>query len=323
MKERIFGKLEWRVGEVGYGMWGMASWTGSDDERSLESLGLAVGMGCDFFDTAWAYGAGRSERLLGRLIAENPSKRLYAATKIPPKNQGWPALPEYSLDDCYPPDHIEEYVSKSLDNLGIGNIDVIQLHTWNDTWFEDDRWLRRLEDLKTKGMVSAIGLSLNRWEPWNGLKAVTSGLIDSVQVIYNIFDQSPEDELFPACAEHRVAVIARVPFDEGSLTGTLTRESRWPEGDYRNRYFCDENLLETLPRVEELRRLLPEDMTLAELALRFILSNTAVTTVIPGMRSRRNVEENFKAAGKGPLSAELIGELRRHRWDRKPKPWSA
>lgn len=323
MRHRTFGKQKWPVSEVGYGMWGMAGWTGSDDEQSLTSLQMSVDKGCNFFDTAWAYGAGRSEKLLARLIKANPDKKLYAATKVPPKNQGWPALPEYTLEDCYPPDHVEEYVHKSLENLGVDSIDVIQLHTWDDSWFEDDRWLRRLEKLREQGLVSAIGLSLNRWEPWNGLKAVTSGAIDSVQVIYNIFDQSPEDELFPACREHDVAVIARVPFDEGSLTGTLTKDSIWPEGDYRNRYFCEENLNDTLPRIEALRGVLAEGMTLAEMALRFILSNETVTTVIPGMRNPNNVEQNIAAGEKGPLPSELIEVLREHKWVRKPKPWSA
>ena len=323
MKHRTFRKLDWSVSEVGYGMWGMASWTGSDDEQSLTSLQLSVDKGCNFFDTAWAYGAGRSEKILARLIKANPDRKLYAATKVPPKNQGWPALPEYTLEDCYPPDHVEEYVHKSLENLGVDRIDLIQLHTWDDGWFEDDRWLRRLEKLREQGLIGGIGLSLNRWEPWNGLKAVTSGAIDSVQVIYNIFDQSPEDELFPACIEHDVAVIARVPFDEGSLTGTLTKDSKWPEGDYRNRYFGEENLHDTLPRIDALREVLQEGMSLAEMALRFILSNETVTTVIPGMRNPDNVEQNIAAGEKGPLPAELIEVLRAHKWVRKPKPWSA
>lgn len=323
MQKRAFGKLGWSVSSIGYGMWGMAGWTGSDDEQSLRSLQLSVDKGCNFFDTAWAYGAGRSEKLLAQLIKGNLEKKLYAATKVPPKNQGWPALPEYTLEDCYPPDHIEEYVHKSLENLGVSCIDLLQLHTWDDGWFEDDRWLRRLEVLRDQGLIAGIGLSLNRWEPWNGLKAVRSGAIDSVQVIYNIFDQSPEDELFSACVEHNVAVIARVPFDEGSLTGSITKNSTWPEGDYRNRYFGEENLANTLPRIDALREMLPEEMSLAELALRFILSNDTVSTVIPGMRNPNNVDQNIAAGEKGGLSDDLIDALRAHRWERKPRPWSA
>lgn len=323
MNYRTFGKTSWSVSEVGYGMWGMASWTGSDDEQSLASLQLSVDEGCNFFDTAWAYGAGHSETLLGRLIKDNPDKKIFIATKVPPKNQGWPSLPEYTLEDCYPPDHIEEYVHKSLENLGVEKIDLIQLHTWDDSWFSDDRWLRKLNSLKEQGIVDAIGLSLNRWEPWNGLRAVESGTIDSVQVIYNIFDQSPEDELLPACIERNVAVIARVPFDEGSLTGTLTADSTWPEGDYRNKYFGPENLSETLRRVEEIDADRPDEMTLAALALRFILSNPAVSTVIPGMRNPKNVVQNIESASAGPLSDETIALMRKHKWIRKPKPWSA
>ncbi|HLM03137.1 MAG TPA: aldo/keto reductase, partial [Pyrinomonadaceae bacterium] len=221
--------------------------------------------------------------------------------------------------ESYPPDHIEEYVHKSLENLGVDSLDLIQLHTWNDRWLEDDRWLKKLEELRAQKLFSAVGISLNRWEPWNGLKAVRSGVIDSVQVVYNVFDQNPEDELFPACAENDVAVIARVPFDEGSLTGNLTKDTTFPEDDWRSRYFNPENLIPTVERVEKLREILPAGMTLPETALRFILANENVSTVIPGMRKTRHVEANLAASGKDKLSPELLEELRKHRWVRLPK----
>ncbi|MGH9433256.1 MAG: aldo/keto reductase [Terriglobia bacterium] len=322
MKHRRFGSTGWTVSEMGYGMWGMAGWTGSDDQESLQSLQKAVDLGCNFFDTAWAYGEGHSEELLGRLVRANPGKRLYAATKIPPKNLQWPSRSEYSLDDCFPPEHIEDYVRRSLANLGVRTIDLIQFHTWQDEWLEDDRWARKLSQLKNAGAIRAAGISINRWEPWNGVKAVRSGLIDAVQVIYNIFDQNPEDELFPACREMDVAVIARVPFDEGSLTGALTRDSKWPKGDWRNTYFVPENLNATVDRVEALKPLVPAGMTLAEMALRFTLMNPTVATIIPGMRKLRHVESNLAASDAGPLSTALYAELRHHRWDRKPTPWS-
>jgi aryl-alcohol dehydrogenase-like predicted oxidoreductase len=322
MKYRKFGRTGWDVSEIGYGMWGMAGWTGSDDDESLQSLQRAVDLGCNFFDTAWGYGEGHSERLLGDLVRSNPGKRLFTATKIPPKNFKWPSRREYTLDDCFPPDHIQEYVESSLRNAGLDSFDLMQLHTWEDTWLEDDRWHRRLGDLKDQGLIHAIGISINRWEPFNGVKAVRSGLIDSVQVIYNVFDQNPEDELFPACQENNVAVIARVPFDEGSLTGTLTLQSTWPEGDWRGTYFVPENLAASVHRADALKRLVPEGMTMPEMVLRFILANPTVSTIIPGMRKLRHVEANTSASGAEPLSGELMAQLKKHRWDREPTEWS-
>ncbi|PWH19906.1 MAG: aldo/keto reductase [Ardenticatenia bacterium] len=322
MNYRRFGRLGWMVSEIGYGMWGMAGWTGSDDQESMQSLQRAVELGCNFFDTAWAYGQGHSERLLGQLIANNAQTKLYAATKIPPKNFKWPSRREYTLDDCFPPDHIEAYVHKSLANLGVQTIDLMQFHTWEDSWLQDDRLAHKMDDLRRQGLVRAWGISINRWEPWNGVQAVRSGLFDAVQVIYNIFDQNPEDELFPACVEMDVAVIARVPFDEGTLTGTLTKDSKWPEGDWRNTYFVPENLIPSVERAEALKKVLPAGMTMPEMALRFILSNPTVSTTIPGMRKLRHVEENIAASDKGPLSADLLAVLRQHRWDRVPTSWS-
>ncbi len=318
MRYREFGRAGWEISEVGYGMWGMAGWTGSDDEESLSSLDVAIELGCNFFDTAWAYGDGHSERLLGETLRRHPGKRLYTATKIPPKNRQWPARAEYALEDVFPPDYIREYAEKSLANLGIETIDLLQFHVWNDAWAEDESWQRAVDALKTDGLVRSIGISINRWQPANVLRALDTGLIDAVQVVYNIFDQNPEDELFPACREKHIAVIARVPFDEGSLTGTLTADSRWPDGDFRNIYFKPENLAPTLERVERLRQILPEGMTLPELALRFILQNPDVSTVIPGMRKAANVRANLSVSGGPALSAELMSELRRHRWVRTP-----
>src|SRR5487761_328976 len=199
MKYRRFGRTGWTVSEIGYGMWGMAGWTGSDDRESLQSLQKSVDLGCNFFDTAWAYGNGHSEELLGQLVRANPDQRMYIATKIPPKNLKWPSRPEYSLNQSYPPDHIEEYVRRSLTNLGVETIDLIQFHTWQDEWLEDDRWRQKLDQLKNEGAIRATGISINRWEPWNGVKAVQAGLIDAVQIINNMFDQNPEGQLFPAC----------------------------------------------------------------------------------------------------------------------------
>lgn len=322
MNYRTFGRKGWSVSEIGYGMWGLAGWTGSDDDQTRASLERAVALGCNFFDTAWGYGEGHSETLLGELVRKHPEKGLIVATKLPPKNFLWPSRRGFTLDDCFPPDHIREYAEKSLANLGLPVIDLLQFHVWEDAWTTDDRWQRAMDDLKREGLIRAVGISVNRWEPWNGLEAIRTGLIDAVQVIYNLFDQAPEDELFPLCRERKVAVIARVPFDEGTLTGNLTLDTTWPEGDWRNTYFVPANLQASVERAERLRPELPEGMTMPELALRWILREPTVSTIIPGMRKLAHVEANIAASGQPPLDPALIDRLRRHRWERSPTAWS-
>lgn len=322
MKYRKLGRTNLDVSEIGYGMWGLASWSGADQEEVMESLQLAVDMGCNFFDTAWGYGAGKSEGILGQLIRANKGKQLYTATKMPPKNWKWPSRREYTLEDCFPPDHIQQYVESSLKNAGLDSFDVMQFHTWEDSWLNDERGINKMIDLRDQGLFRAIGISINRWEPWNGVKAVKSGLIDTVQVIYNIFDQNPRDELFPACREKNVGVIARVPFDEGTLTGTLTKDTKWPEGDWRNTYFVPENLIPSVDRADALRPVVPKGMTMPEMALRFILGEPTVSTIIPGMRKPKHAESNLRTSDAGPLDPKLMKELEKHRWDRKPNEWS-
>jgi aryl-alcohol dehydrogenase-like predicted oxidoreductase len=316
MRYRRFGRLGWEVSEIGYGMWGMGGWSGSSDEESLGSLTRAIELGCNFFDTAWAYGNGHSETLLRETLRRHRDRRLYVATKIPPKNGRWPALGSYTLDEVFPADHIREYTEKSLENLGVDAIDLQQCHVWTDEWSQDERWQRAVRDLKDAGLIRGFGISVNRWEPANVLKALETGLVDSVQVVYNLFDQAPEDALFPACERLGVAVIARVPFDEGSLTGSLRADSTWPDGDWRNIYFSRENLAATIDRVKALGPAVPPGMDLPELALRFILHHPAVSTTIPGMRKPRHVERNLGVSDGRPLEPGMLRELRRHRWDR-------
>jgi aryl-alcohol dehydrogenase-like predicted oxidoreductase len=316
MRYRRFGRLGWEVSEIGYGMWGMGGWSGSSDAESLASLARAVELGCNFFDTAWAYGSGHSETLLRETLGRHRDRRLYVATKIPPKNGRWPALASYSLDDVFPADHIREYTEKSLENLGVETIDLQQCHVWTDAWSRDERWQRAVRDLKDAGLIRGFGISVNRWEPANVLQALETGLVDAVQVVYNIFDQAPEDALFPACERLGVAVIARVPFDEGSLTGAVRADSTWPDGDWRNIYFNPENLAATIDRVRALQPVVPAGMDLPELALRFILHHPAVSTTIPGMRRLSHVERNLGVSDGKPLEPDALRELRRHRWDR-------
>ncbi|MBT8204873.1 MAG: aldo/keto reductase [Eudoraea sp.] len=322
MKFRKLGRTGFNVSEIGYGMWGMGSWTESDDRLSQRSLSIAVDKGVNFFDTAWAYGAGHSERLLGQLLKTHSDKKLYTASKIPAKNFKWPAKPEYSFDDSYPTAHILDYTHRTLKNLDTEQIDLMQFHTWDDSWVQREEWQRTVEDLKKSGKVGAMGISMNRWEPENGIKALHTGLIDVVQVIYNIFDQAPEDVLFPLCDQLDIGIIARVPFDEGTLTGNITRETVFPKEDWRASYFVPENLEASAEKADLLRPVVPEGMTMAEMALRFILSNPSVSTTIPGMRKERNVLANVETSDGEGLPEDLLAELRKHRWDREPTAWS-
>jgi aryl-alcohol dehydrogenase-like predicted oxidoreductase len=322
MQYRTFGRTGWKVSEIGYGMWGMAGWTGSDDRESERSLDLAVELGCNFFDTAWAYGNGKSEQLLGDLVRRHTDKKLYIATKIPPKNRVWPSKRGFTLDDCFPPDHIIDYTEKSLTNLRVETIDLMQFHVWEDIWATDMRWQRTMDGLKRAGKIRAVGISVNRWEPDNSLKTLKTGEVDAVQVIYNIFDQAPEDHLFPLCKKLNIGVVARVPFDEGTLTGKLSKDTIFPKDDWRGTYFVPENLTASVEHADRLKPLVPKTMTLTDLALRFILNNDAVSTVIPGMRKEPHVRANIATSDGKRLPQSLSAELKKHRWDREPTEWS-
>ena len=322
MRTRTFGRLGWQVSEVGHGLWGAGGWTGSDDEESIAAIHRSMKLGCNFFDTALAYGLGKSERLLAKAVGTFQGSSVpgfqkpFIATKIPPKNGKWPALASYALEDVFPADYIRECTETSLANLQLSSVDLQQFHVWSDAWAGDDRWQRAVTDLKNEGLVRAFGISVNRWEPASAFKAFQTGLIDSVQVVYNIFDQDAADELFPMCRELGIAVIVRVPFDEGSLTGTLTPETTWPQGDFRNIYFTPEKLRETLRRVELVKEDLPAGMTLPELALRFILAEPAVSTIIPGMRRPKHVDANLAVSDGKSLNPDTLSALARHRWNR-------
>jgi aryl-alcohol dehydrogenase-like predicted oxidoreductase len=322
MQYRKFGRTGWDVSEVGYGMWGMAGWTGSEEKQVNESLDKAIELGCNFFDTAWAYGAGLSEEILNKTLKRHPGKKLYVATKIPPMNRKWPSKSHFGIEEVFPAGYIIEYTEKSLKNLGVDAIDLQQFHVWEDHWSQMDEWKDATGKLTQQGKVRSWGVSVNRWEPDNCLATLKTGLIDAVQVIYNIFDQAPEDNLLPLCREKNIGVIARVPFDEGTLTGALTNETTFPDDDWRSTYFVKGNLLSSVEHADALRPLIPQGMTMAEMAIRFILSNPDISTTIPGMRKVRNVESNMSCSdGKG-LTASLMNQLKEHRWDRQPTEWS-
>ncbi|MFZ0883884.1 MAG: aldo/keto reductase [Candidatus Acidiferrales bacterium] len=322
MKYRKLGRTGFEVSDIAHGLWGMSGWSGSEDKESLQALQLAVDQGCNFFDTAWAYGEGKSDGLLGEILAKNPGKRLYAASKIPPMNDQWPAKAECKYRDVFPRDHVFSYANKIRYKLGTDSIDLLQFHVWDDSWAQESEFRETVETLKRDGIVRFFGLSLNRWQPENGIAALHTGLVDTVQVIYNIFDQAPEDRLFPVCRELNIGVIARVPLDEGSLGGKMTTETKFPPDDWRAKYFGPANLAKTVARVDELKKLLPPGMTLPEMSLRFILSNPDVSTTIIGMRKLQHVRENIAFSDDAPLDAALLRKLKAHRWDRTPKEWS-
>ena len=322
MKYRRLGRTGFAVSDIAHGLWGMGGWSGSDDRESLAALQLSVDLGCNFFDTAWAYGDGKSDALLGQIISRNKDKRLYAASKIPPKNRKWPAKPEYKYRDVFPADHVFQHARMIREKLGTDSIDLLQFHVWDDGWSNEPEFRETVEKLKSDGLIRSFGISINRWEPANGIAAIRAGLVDAVQVIYNIFDQAPEDKLFPVCKELNIGVIARVPLDEGSLGGKLTLDSKFPPGDWRAMYFGPENLLQTVVRVEKLRPIVPPGMSLPDMALRFILSSPVVSTTIAGMRKPDHVRTNIATSDAGPLDPEVLQKLKAHRWDRVPAPWA-
>lgn len=318
MNSRKLGRTGLEVSEIGYGAWGIGrdAWQGAEDDESLRALNRAIDLGIDFIDTALAYGDGHSERLVGQVIRDR-EERVYVATKIPPRNRIWPAPAGLHPDETFPGDYVRECTEQSLENLGVDTLDVQQFHVWQDEWVGQGGWQEAVEELKSEGKIRNFGVSINDHQPENALRLIETGVADTVQVIYNVFDQSPEDELLPFCQAHGVGVIVRVPFDEGALTGRITPETEFEEGDFRNDYFRGDRKQQVAERVQAIVSDLgiSED-ELPETALRYVLSHPAVSTVIPGMRSVRNVERNVAVGdGKG-LPEERLEKLKTHRWDR-------
>jgi aryl-alcohol dehydrogenase-like predicted oxidoreductase len=318
MNRRRLGRTGIEVSEIGYGAWGIggSKWLGAQDEESLRALNTAVDRGINFIDTALGYGDGHSEELVGR-VARERSEDIYVSTKIPPQNGLWPAPDGIDPEEAFPRAHVMECTERSLRNTGLDVLDVQQFHVWSDDWVGRGSWQEAIEQLKAEGKIRAFGVSINDHQPANAIKLIESGVVDTVQVIYNVFDQSPEDELLPACREHDVGVLARVPLDEGALTGSIGPDTEFPEGDFRNEYFRDGRREEVDERVRAiLEDLSIEREALAETALRYILSHDAVSTVIPGMRSVRNVERNAALGDGRGLPDDQVRALKRHRWVR-------
>jgi aryl-alcohol dehydrogenase-like predicted oxidoreductase len=316
MKYRRLGRTGYEVSEIGYGAWGIGGkqWLGGTDDESLTALNRAIELGLNFIDTALAYGDGHSEKLVGQVVRGAPRK-IYVATKVPPKNRIWPAQRGVAIEQVFPYDYIMQCAEQSLGNLRMESIDLLQLHVWNPEWIDRDEWRRAFEDLKRSGKARAVGISLSDHDPDSGLEVVRTGLIDAVQVIYNIFDQSPENALFPLCQSENVGVLARVPLDEGGLSGHLDESTEFPAGDFRNFYFRGDRKQQVSQRVDALRQDL-NGASVPETALRFCLSHPAVSSVIPGMRTRRHAESNMALSDQGPLSPETLRTLKRHAWPR-------
>jgi aryl-alcohol dehydrogenase-like predicted oxidoreductase len=318
MNRRRLGRTGIEVSEIGYGAWGIggSKWMGAQDDESLRALNRAIDLGVNFIDTALGYGDGHSEELVGR-VARQRSEDVYVSTKIPPKNGLWPAPEGIDPEEAFPREHVIACTERSLRNTGLDVLDVQQFHVWSDDWVGRGSWAEAIEQLKSEGKIRAFGVSINDHQPANAIRLIESGLVDTVQVIYNVFDQSPEDELLPACAEHDIGVLARVPLDEGALTGRIGPDTEFPEGDFRNDYFRDGRKEEVDERVRAIVADLGiERDALAETALRYILSSDAVSTVIPGMRSVRNVERNAALGDGRGLPEEQVRALKRHRWVR-------
>ena len=318
MNYRELGKTGLKVSEIGYGAWGIGKsmWIGASDDESLKALNRSIDLGLNFIDTALGYGDGHSEKLVGQVVRER-SETIYVATKIPPKNEVWPAQPGTPVAKAFPSEQVMACTEKSLKNLGLEAIDVQQFHVWSDEWVDQGDWLEAILKLKHQGKIRHFGVSINDYQPENAIKLIENGAVDTVQVIYNIFEQSPEDKLFPACQTHNVGVIVRVALDEGGLTGKITPYSKFEEGDFREKYFRGERKQEVYERVQKIAFDL--NITLeqtAETALRYVLSHPAVSTVIPGMRSIQNVERNCKIGDGRGLPAETVEKLRTHRWAR-------
>jgi aryl-alcohol dehydrogenase-like predicted oxidoreductase len=318
MKYRTLGKTGFSVSEIGYGAWGIggSQWQGGTDDESVRALHRAIDLGVNFIDTALAYGDGHSEKLVGR-VAREAKKRIYIATKVPPLNQEWPAKPGIGIEKVFPYAYILRSTETSLQHLKVDTIDLQQLHVWNPDWFHNDDWRRAFEELKTSGKVRAVGVSINDHQPDSALELVQSGLIDCVQVIYNVFDQSPEKHLFPLTQKMNVGVLARVPFDEGSLTGSITESSTFPPDDFRSQYFQGDRKKQVVDHISAIERDLGITRdSLAEIALRYTISPPAVSSTIPGMRTVRNVERNAAVSDQGPLDEATLKILKRHGWDR-------
>ncbi len=327
MQYRELGKTGMRVSEIGFGAWalGGSSWGGQSEEDSLAALHRAADLGVNFIDTAQVYGRGTSERVIGKFLRLRREK-IFVATKTPPQaGENWPPSPYDDMHVNYPAEYLRENVEERLRNLGVDCIDLLQLHTWTRAWNKNPAPLETLVKLKKQGKIRAVGVSTPEQDQNCVLDLMRKGFVDVVQVIYNIFEQEPASELLPAAAETGVGIIVRVVFDEGSLTGKFTEETRFPAGDFRNEYFRGDRLTRTVARVRALQKDLDgSGYTLPQAAIGFALAHPAVSTVIPGIRNAAQAEANTAVSDLPRLPEALLRKLHKHAWLRsvwQPGNW--
>ena len=333
MNYRTLGKTGLKISEVGYGTWQLANdpncWVGADLKESLKNLHKFSELGGNFIDTAWVYGYSDenperhpSEELIGKFLKESGKKdKMVIATKVAPKNWKWPAWKGIPISEVFPDDHIIKCVDDSLRSLGVDTIDLVQFHVWQDDFVDEDSWKETITKIIKSGKVKHWGISINDYQPTNCLKAVDTGLISTIQFIFNLFHQKPAEKLLPYAKEKNIGLIARVPLDEGGLSGQFTENTQFDEGDFRSQYFTKDRLKELAIRTEKLKSLLGDEAkTIPELDLRYILSFDEVSSVIPGMRKGNHVEANVSVSDGRQLSAKLMEQLKNHTWERNFYP---
>ena len=319
MKYRVFGRLGWKVSEIGFGAWaiGGAGWGKQADHESIRTLHRALDLGCNFIDTAQGYGDGHSEQIIGRVLKERKGERIYVATKIPPWPGTWPPTPYDKIQDRFPEAYLRERIESSLRNLQTDCLDLLQLHSWTRAWNRQPLALEMLRDLQQEGKLRGIGISTPEQDQNSLVDLMRGGWLDAVQVIYNIFEQEPAAEFLPAARENNVGVIVRVAFDEGSLTGKFTEQTNFMPGEFRNHYFAGDRLARTVKRVEKIKEAIGSaEPDIATAALKFALKPAAVSTVIPGMRNERQAELNCGVSDQPAMSGELEIKLHEHAWRR-------
>jgi len=308
---RPLGHTGLLVSSVGIGTWAMGSqWSAQRDEDSIAALHLALDMGCRLIDTAQAYGDGRSEQLIGRVLRER-GERVPVATKVPPMDLDWDTVPGVSnIRDKFPGRYLIERCELSLRNLQTDCLDVYQLHTWCPSWNDETEWYEAMLKLKEQGKIRAIGISVNDHRPDEANGTIAAGRVDAIQVIYNLLDQRARFQLFPLAREHGVGILARVPLASGALTGTWDEQKTFPPDDWRAEVFTGETLRRTVARVNKLREVATDiGAGMVEFAIRYCLSDPTVSSVIPGARNPRQAETIMRAMQAGPLPQSAIARI--------------
>jgi aryl-alcohol dehydrogenase-like predicted oxidoreductase len=315
MKYRNLGNTGLNVSEIGFGAWAIGGGWGPQSEADSEgALNRALDLGVNLIDTAAGYGNGKSEQIIASVL-KTRREEVIVATKTPPTEGTWPPSPYCKTSVRYPEKYLRQNVEERLRNLGTDRIDILQLHTWTRAWNRDPEPFEVLRRLKAEGKVRFVGVSTPEHDQNSVIDLMRGGWVDVVQVIYNIFEQEPAAELLPTAAEKGVGVIVRVVFDEGSLTGKWTSETRFSEGDFRRRYFEGDRLARAIERARKVGlELGGSGFTLPQAAIKFALSHGAVSTVIAGMRNPSQAEANCGVSDMPPLGHDVLKKLEPHNW---------